>query len=249
MAGRGGRVGALGAVLRAAAPHAWFLEDEVAGLAEHVGPGAVCFDVGAEYGLYTWTLADLVGPAGRVHAVEPQPGPASFLRRTRRVLGAERVTVHQTALGADGGEGTLSRPVRRGVPVHGRAFLTVGATGLGSNREFDRHDEVAVSVRTLDDLVEALGLERLDFVKADIEGAEATLLAGAVRTLDRFAPTLMLELEDRHLDRFATSVDAIRTDLEQQGYRALTWSPVRRRWVAYAAGADTPRNVLFRPFD
>ena len=107
MAGGSTRTRVLGAGLRWAAPHAWFLEDEVAGLAQHVGPGAVCLDVGAEYGLYTWTLASLVGEAGAVHAVEPQPGLAAFLRTTRRVLGAHRVTVHETALGADGGIAVL----------------------------------------------------------------------------------------------------------------------------------------------
>lgn len=245
MPGHGGRVGALGAGLRRLAPQAWFLEDEVAGLSELVGPGAVCLDVGAEYGLYTWTLASLVGPGGQVHAVEPQPGPAGFLRASRIALGAGQVTVHQLALGADGGDGTLSRPSRRGLPVHGRAFLTAGADGLGSNREFTRHDEVPVRVRTLDDLVEELGLGRVDFVKADIEGAEAALLAGARSTLARYAPVIMLELEDRHLQRFGTTVAAIRTDLEGRGFTARSWTGTG--WGPAVDGPDAPRNVLFVP--
>ena len=95
-----GPAGLLSRTLRAAAPHAWFLEDEVAGLPEFVRPGAVCLDVGAEYGLYTWTLAGLAGPTGHVHAVEPQPGPSAFVDATRRLLRASNVTVHRTALGA-----------------------------------------------------------------------------------------------------------------------------------------------------
>lgn len=234
-------VGVVSGVLRRAAPHAWFLEDEVAGLAEHVRPGAVCLDVGAEYGLYTWTLAGLAGPAGHVHAVEPQPGPSGFIRATGRALGAANVTVHRLALGAEAGAGTLSLPVRRGLPVHGRAFLTTGADGLGSNAEFARHDELAVGVSTLDALVDELGPARLDFVKVDIEGAEAALLAGAGATLERFAPTLMMELEDRHLSRFGTDVATVLAGLEARGYRALCWD---RAWVPYALGAPQ-RNVLF----
>ncbi len=162
--------GVLSRALRASAPHAWFLEDEVAGLAGLVGPGAVCLDVGAEYGLYTWTLAGLVGRSGHVHAVEPQPGPSAFVDTTRRLLGAGNVTVHRTALGAAAGGGVLALPRRGLLPVHGRAFLTTGASGLGSNAEFAHHDDVPVPVTTLDDLVADLALDRLDLVKVGHRG-------------------------------------------------------------------------------
>jgi FkbM family methyltransferase len=235
----------LSRVLRAAAPHAWFLEDEVAGLAEHVRPGAVCLDVGAEYGLYTWTLAGLVGPAGHVHAVEPQPGPSSFVESTRRLLRAGNVTVHRTALGAASGGGVLALPRRRLLPVHGRAFLTTGADGLGSNAEFARHEDVPVAVTTVDDLVGTLGLGHLDLVKVDIEGAEARLLDGAAGTLAAFRPVLMLELEDRHLARFGTTVARVVDGLEAAGYLARTWDRACG-WVPRRPD-DGRRNVLFLP--
>jgi FkbM family methyltransferase len=237
--------GSLSRVLRAAAPHAWFLEDEVAGLAEHVRPGAVCLDVGAEYGLYTWTLAGLVGPAGHVHAVEPQPGPSSFVESTRRLLRAGNVTVHRTALGAATGGGVLALPRRRLLPVHGRAFLTTGADGLGSNAEFAHHEDVPVTVTTVDDLVGSLGLGRLDLVKVDIEGAEARLLDGAAGTLAAFRPVLMLELEDRHLARFGTTVGRVVGGLEAAGYLARTWDRALG-WVPRRPD-DGRRNVLFLP--
>jgi FkbM family methyltransferase len=240
-----GLAGPLGRVLRAAAPRTWFLEDEVAGLAAHVGPGDVCLDVGAEYGLYTWVLAGLVGPAGHVHAVEPQPGPSAFVDTTRRLLQAGNVSVHRTALGDAAGGGVLALPRRRLLPVHGRAFLTTGADGLGSNAEFGRHEDVPVAVTTVDDLVDALGLRRLDFVKVDIEGAEARLLAGARATLAAFRPVLMLELEDRHLARFGTAVARVVADLEADGYVARTWD-VARGWVPRRPD-DGRRNVLFVP--
>jgi FkbM family methyltransferase len=237
--------GSLSRVLRAAAPHAWFLEDEVAGLAEHVRPGAVCLDVGAEYGLYTWTLAGLVGPAGHVHAVEPQSGPSSFVESTRRLLRAGNVTVHRTALGAATGGGVLALPRRRLLPVHGRAFLTTGADGLGSNAEFAHHEDVPVAVTTVDELVGSLGLGRLDLVKVDIEGAEARLLDGAAGTLAAFRPVLMLELEDRHLARFGTTVGRVVGGLEAAGYLARTWDRALG-WVPRRPD-DGRRNVLFLP--
>jgi hypothetical protein len=129
---------------------------------------------------------------------------------------------------------------RRRFRVPGRAFLGDHASGLGSNVEFASHDSIEVKVATLDGLVERLGLSRLDFVKADIEGAEAQLIAGASETLRRFHPTLLLELEDRHLVRFDTSVDAVAQILAGYGYAPSHWAN------GYWADGIGGRNVLFR---
>jgi FkbM family methyltransferase len=234
------RLSALAAALRTGARRAPFVEDEVLGLDQLVGPGAVCLDVGAEYGLYTWSLADLVGPAGSVHAVEPQPDLGRLLLFGRRLVGARNVTVHRLALGDEPGAGHLSQPSRGGMRVHGRTFLADGTHGLGSNAEFSRHRSIDVRVDTLDDLVTRLGLTRLDLMKADVEGAEDRLLAGGAATLRRFRPHLLIELEDRHLERFDTSVDAVVERLKDVGYTPSHWE--HGDWRPGIVG----RNVLFR---
>lgn len=234
------RLSALAAALRAGARRASFVEDEVLGLDRLVGPGGVCVDVGAEFGLYTWSLADLVGPTGAVHAVEPQPDLSRVLRFGTSLLGTRNVTVHHLALGDEPGDGHLSRPSRGGMRVHGRTFLADGTSGLGSNAEFSRHQTIGVHVDTLDALVERLGLTRLDLIKADVEGAEARLLAGGDATLRRFRPSLLLELEDRHLERFDTSSDQVVKHLADLGYSPNHWE--RGDWRPGIVG----RNVLFR---
>lgn len=123
----GARVTSVALALRWAASRYSFVEEEVAGLRPLVRPGAVCLDIGAEYGLYTWTLSALVGPSGAVHSVEPLHGPAQWLRTTAAALGCGNVTVHRTALGERAQRrGTMSLPRRRLLPVHGRAYLTEG---------------------------------------------------------------------------------------------------------------------------
>ncbi len=111
----GVRSAAVAAALCWGAARLPFVEDEVGGQPPLVRPGTVCVDIGADYGLHSWVPADLTGPAGHVHSVEPLPGPARWLRTTGRLLGGSaRVTVHRTALGARPGRGVLSLP-RRGV--------------------------------------------------------------------------------------------------------------------------------------
>lgn len=84
---------------------------------------------------------------------------------------------------------------------------------------------------TLDEIVESLGLERLDVSKADIEGMEAVMLDGASQVFERFSPLWMLEIEQRHLMKFGRSADEIFTVFADRGYTCLVhaeerWHPI-----------------------
>ncbi|MGW0366589.1 FkbM family methyltransferase [Streptomyces sp. NPDC002990] len=237
------RTAAVAAALRWSAHRLACVEDEVAGLGELVRPGAVCVDVGAEYGLYTWVLSALAGPTGQVHSVEPLPGPARWLRTASLLLGSGNVTVHRAAMGARAGHGTLSLPRRRGLPVHGRAYLTDDARGPGPNTEFRTSRPVATPVRTLDQLARQEGLERICFVKADVEGAELAVLRGGSRILRHHRPTLLLEVESRHLEKYGSRPADLLQHLRDYGYAAHRWQ--HGRWSATARITDDSRNYLF----
>lgn len=236
-------VRAAAAALRGLSPYAFFIENEIAGLAEVVRPGDVCLDIGAEYGLYTLALAGLAGPGGRVCAVEPLPGPARFLRSATRTLGARNVRVLRRAVGAEKGTGTLSLPLRRGLPVHGRAFLTTGARSAGPNAEFRGERTVAAPVTTLDALVDEQGLEHVDFIKADVEGAELAVLDGAATTLRTHRPALLLEIEDRHLAKYGARAADLVERLAQTGYHMQAW--VGGAWRSADRVREGHRNYLF----
>ncbi|WP_079063413.1 FkbM family methyltransferase [Streptacidiphilus griseoplanus] len=239
----GVRVTSVARTLRWAADRWPFVEEEVAGLRPLVRPGAVCLDIGAEYGLYTWTLSALAGPRGAVHSFEPLPGPARWLSTTAALLGCGNVTVHRTALGERSHQGTMSLPRRRLLPVHGRAYLTEGATGPGPNTEFAVSRPVPTQVRTVDELCDRLRLRKVDFIKADVEGAEAAVLAGARNTLLRDRPALLLEIEDRHLEKYRTKaaelVDRL-TGLDYAMYRRQ-----RGGWSRVDEVTEQCRNYLF----
>ena len=49
-----------------------------------------------------------------------------------------------------------------------------------------------VSITTIDDFVKEYGLNKVDFIKADIEGAERDMLRGAKETLKKYAPKLSI---------------------------------------------------------
>ncbi|TQN30811.1 FkbM family methyltransferase [Haloactinospora alba] len=239
------RLRALAAALRWLAPRAFFVETEVRGISTVVRPGDVCLDIGAKHGLYTFTLADLAGPGGAVYAVEPLHDPVRVLRSGVRLLGAGNVRVVRCALGRESESATMSLPTRRGRPVHGRAYLTSGAHGPGPNAEFSGQRRVTTAVTTLDSLCRDHGITRVDFVKADVEGAEAAMLDGGQEVLSRHRPALMLEIEERHLAKYGDSVASVTDRLRNLGYRMRVWH--RGRWRPVDSVTAAHRNYLFLP--
>lgn len=237
------RLAAVDGLARAASRVAWFVEDEVGGVRDVVPVGGNCVDVGAEYGLYTIAMAAAVGPAGTVHAVEPQPDAHRIMDRIVRLSGADRRVVrHHVALGEHAASSTLSVPVRRGRAVHGRAFLTSGAAHGGPNdEEFDSSRSVEVTVSTLDRLCR--DLDRLDLLKADVEGAELQVLRGGRGTIERLRPTVQLEIESPHLDKYGATVADVTGFLTDQGYVMHVWA--HGGWRRADRVTGDRRNYLF----
>lgn len=222
----------------------WF-ESELVGVAQLIPKGATCIDVGAAAGFYTVELASLVGPTGVVHSVEPLRFAHAVASRALGLRSAPNVVRHSVALGASTDEQVMSVPLRNGVPVTGRSFVTGRANGLGSNAEFDEHMRVVVDGDTFDGFAAGLDLQRLDFVKIDTEGAELDVLAGGRETLAKFQPLVMVEVEDRHLDRFGVTSDQIVDWFAKLGYQMAVWDS--GQWRAVDTVTEQYRNYLFSP--
>ena len=143
-------------------------------------PGDTVVDVGANVGIYTYAFSRT---GARVVAFEPQAEWA-------RVLGAfasahRRVSIHQVALGASSGTATLVTPIQGDQLRPGYASL--------SNDTAPGHKE-SVNVATLD----SFELENVSLMKIDVEGGELDVIAGAVETIRRWRPLLLVEIEQRH---------------------------------------------------
>lgn len=173
---------------------------------------AVAIDVGAHGGQITRLLAALV-PHGLVVAVEPSGYARSVLRPALWVRRVPNVIVIAAALGAQPGVALLRTPIKR------RGDMGYGLANLADTETNDGVTE-PVAVTTLDALIAALALPRVDFVKADIEGFEAALIAGAHATLTRFRPILLLEHDPTFLARAGSGNTALWSELISLGYVA-----------------------------
>ncbi len=156
------------------------LEPELRALEWLLAPGDTVVDVGASTGIYSVRAARLVGPAGRVLALEPNPAMAALARANAAANGLGQVTVQEVAASDRAERAPLFE--HRGRPnAYG---LVVRAPGTPS---------FPVATDTLDALVAAAGLERLAVLKVDVEGAEAAVLAGAASVLAAHRPAVIAE--------------------------------------------------------
>jgi FkbM family methyltransferase len=188
-------------------------------IAALVPPSAVVFDVGAHAGQYTKLFARAASH-GRVYAFEPGSYARSILRMVVWLHRLSNVAVLPVALGSELGLDTLTVPLKR------RGSFGFGLSHLGKPDE--RWGAVAheiVATATIDGVVQTLGLDRLDFIKADIEGWELRLLRGAEATLERFRPRLLLEVHDMQLARAGDRLDDVFAFLAAHGYRAFRFEP------------------------
>jgi FkbM family methyltransferase len=173
-----------------------------------VAPGQVIVDAGASMGLFASRMARLVGPRGRVHAFEPNPERHA---RLQALTGPQRpIVLHPVALSDTPGEGQLWIPRVNGRVRAERAFLDARGKRHASA------EPVSVRLARCD---QELGedCKRVAFIKCDVEGHEAAVLAGAAEIIEHARPPVLVEVEERHHGR---PLDAVLADLVPDGYAA-----------------------------
>lgn len=219
-----------------------YVESEICGLRDLVHPGAVCIDIGAAAGIYTVALSRLAGPTGHVHSVEPLPFANLRVARILNVGRAANVHQHAVALGAEPGIDVMNVPIGRFGLVTGRSFLDRTAGGPDPNVEFARHLTITVTVDTLDALCSREGIDRLDFLKIDVEGAELQVLEGGKQVVDALHPAMLLEIEARHTARYRRTPGEVIAWMLDRGYTMYAW---RRGWHPVSSVDPGIRNYLF----
>ena len=166
-------------------------------------------DIGANEGMFTVALAAL---ATHVESFEPQLEYVAALRDYAGRKGSS-VSIHQCALSDAAGMMEIRIPVSRG--RRGAPYLMGGLATL-SSRDLTEYDAVVtreVPIARLDDF----GFSDVSFVKIDVEGHEPRVIAGAIETIRRNRPTLLVEVEDRHLE--GTTVRDVIATIEALGYQ------------------------------
>jgi FkbM family methyltransferase len=151
-------------------------------LKQHLRPGMIFYDVGANIGFFSLLAASLVGKEGRVVAFEADPDNAQRLREHVARNAFERIVVEEKAVWSK------SDPVffARTDPA------TSPDRGLGRVVSSEAGDTIQVSGVSLDEYARTQAGP--DFLKCDVEGAEVDVFRGAERLLKEKRPGIICEM-------------------------------------------------------
>ena len=181
---------------------------------QRIKAGDVVFDIGANLGAHTLHFARLVGEAGQVHAFEATE--YAFQKLSKNValnphLKAQIHLVH-TFL-AECSKQTVGCQLQASWPLQAEDNGHLDATYGG------RYYSVGEGTgMTLDDYVEQQQLQKIDWLKLDVDGNELSILKGATDLLKRFRPRIIMELApqcNNEVPQFKPMIEL----LSQHGYR------------------------------
>jgi FkbM family methyltransferase len=176
--------------------HCWFLflgannDQYIRALLRCLRPDGAALDVGANLGSVTVPLALAAKPVrGRVVAIEPFPGNAAWLRRNLKLNQVEDVvTLFEIGLSSEARQARLllREDFARGAGV--------GTASVAEEVADARFEQVAIELRTLDELWPSIGNPRLDVIKVDIDGHEDRFLEGGRQTIAANRPAILTEV-------------------------------------------------------
>ena len=181
-------------------------------LSPSLSEGGVFLDIGAHIGYFSMKAAIGVGKTGRVVAFEPNPETLKLLRDNVTANRAWNVIVAPVAC-------TDREQI---LTLYAGPSSNTGASSLARENADILFEEpprpYSVRGRPIDDVVRELNLTRVDAIKVDVEGAEVFVLRGAVNTLKRFHPKVVIEIVEQQLASFHTTPEELISVLTAAGY-------------------------------
>lgn len=191
-----------------------FEEETIDFFSHHLKPGMVVFDVGANIGIYSLLSAKHVGEGGAIHSFEPTPKTFAQLQVNVELNGFGCVHLNQLAVAEQSGTSNLFLYEQNAMNSLSRQDWV--GTPLG---------QVAVATISLDEYIDAEGVDTVNLLKLDVEGAELGVLKGARRLLSGpNAPVVVCEFADKTTSNFGYRAADLRDYLASFGYRFFRWN-------------------------
>ncbi len=206
--------------------------------------GDTIIEAGANFGYFTRVFSRVVGKSGQVHAFEPVPTTYATLKQNCDAAALPApLTLNPLGLSNEAGETTIYLPG----DDSGQASLK--RHDSGSWKAETKVKAFTITLTTLDAYREAKGIERIDFFKLDIEGAEPLALEGASNALSTLLPLIHLEANTQWLKDFGKSLPELAAMLKAHGYdTALAYelpAPQRDAYTLIDTGESISTNIIF----
>jgi len=188
-------------------------EADMEALNQIVRPGDFALDIGAFVGFYTQRLSQLVGASGEVWAFEPVPETFSMLSYVVRKLSLNNVRVLNLALSDCDGEAVME------IPRYRRGGECLYNARIVSPRSPSHRRAISIHRRALDSLLASGPCRTVSLMKLDVEYHELHTVRGALATIRRDHPVILMELLGSA--DTANSRSKLLNMLAAQGYQAF----------------------------
>ena len=173
-----------------------------------VKPGMKVLSVGANFGYYALLMAKSVGLEGHVWAFEPTQKFRDQLTWHVEQNGfGDRVTILPYGL-SDAKTSVSIELMEQSASMHFPPSYPNGSI-IGSE---------TIRLELLDEVSDELGIGDIDFISMDIDGHEARFLRGAISTLKRSRPPMVMEFAQSHLHVAGSDVREVAALLHEIGY-------------------------------
>jgi FkbM family methyltransferase len=188
----------------------FFERDILEELKKYIPQNAVILDIGANIGNHSIFWAGVMN-ASKIHCFEPVQNTYSMLLKNIELNELQHIVIPHNI-----GLGRVSSTAQISVQYPGN----LGATSIKATT--DVQSKFGMKIEALDDI--DLGLDRIDFVKIDVEGFELETLAGMRKTIEKYRPTVFVEAFDKECrvklpKGFTYSAPAVREFFHNLGYK------------------------------
>ena len=191
-------------------------------ISKKMKPGMNVLDVGADIGYYTILFAKLVGAKGKVYAFEPIPKAKQYLDKNVELNELKNISTFGFALFDDAGMVCLEDPFNK--------------SKINPQKKRLSKNDIQVEMKVFDGLRSKESIDRVHFMKLDVEGAEMNILRGMRETIKKDRPEILVELHPRQLKDFGFLPSDILEFLTGLGYQI---DPVDRPHIDFSQGNIT----------
>ncbi|HEY6504857.1 MAG TPA: FkbM family methyltransferase [Chitinophagaceae bacterium] len=169
---------------------------------------AIIFDIGANIGQTSLTMWKSLKHC-RIYSFEPYPETYQKMLKNISLNNARKSIIPvDIALGSKEEE----------VAMFQHCEVNSGSNTIVFDDLSNKSGLKKIRMMSLDQYVNNAGLERMDFIKIDVEGFEYEVLCGAVETLAKWKPSLFVEIDDNNLSEHGSSVNQVIEKLKEMGY-------------------------------
>ena len=177
-------------------------EPEIFWIKSILNSGDTAIDVGANYGLYTYNFSKAVGDKGFVYAFEPVPYTFRTLTRITKLFRLKNVKLIDKGCSDNKGKIKFSIPLQKnGTICAGLAFIDMDEKKRIIRLSKGNHSEI-ITIESEIIKIDDLEFKNVSFIKVDVEGADLLVLKGAINTIKKFRPIIMIEIEDRYIESY-----------------------------------------------